>query len=152
MLILQASGGRVFALTQHEGNTGGDVLAGIVTLSITCARAIFDTGASHSFISHSFACEHGIPSHPLDVPLRVDTPGGDLLADRCILSYPVVLDNRGFLANLVVLPMKKFDVVLGMDWFTRHRATIDCERRTVTFIGPGEEVFVYRAYSADPKA
>ncbi|XP_020081831.1 uncharacterized protein LOC109705512 [Ananas comosus] len=111
----QPSGGRVFALTQPKGDTGGDVLAGIVTLNLTRARAIFDTGASHSFISHSFAYEHGLSSRPLVVPLRIETPGGDLVADRCILSYPVILDDRPFLANLVVLPIKKFDVVLGMD-------------------------------------
>nr|CAD1839692.1 unnamed protein product [Ananas comosus var. bracteatus] len=140
----QASGGRVFALTQPEGDTSGDVLTGIVTLCITRARAIFDTGASHSFISHSFACEHGFSSRPLDVSLRIETPEGDLVADRCILSYPVNLDNRSFLANLVVLLMKNFDVVLGMDRLTRHHATIDCERRMVIFSGPGEEVFVYR--------
>nr|CAD1838423.1 unnamed protein product [Ananas comosus var. bracteatus] len=41
--------------------------------------------------------------------------------------------------------MKKFDLVLGMDWFTRHHASIDCERRMVILAEPGGEVFVYRA-------
>nr|CAD1824746.1 unnamed protein product [Ananas comosus var. bracteatus] len=83
--------------------------------------------------------------HPLNTPLRIETPGGDLEADRCIPLYPVILDDRSFLANLVELPIKIFDVVLGMDWLTRHHATIDCERRTVTFNEPDKEVFIYRA-------
>nr|CAD1838617.1 unnamed protein product [Ananas comosus var. bracteatus] len=79
------------------------------------------------------------------VALSLQTPGGDLEADRCIPLYPVILDDRPFLANLVVLPMENFDVVLGMDWLTRHHTIIDYERRTVTFNVPNEEVFVYRA-------
>ena len=28
--------------------------------------------------------------------------------------------------DLVALDMRDFDVVLGMDWLSRHRATLDC--------------------------
>ena len=30
------------------------------------------------------------------------------------------------------MDMSEFDVILGMDWLTRHRVVIDCERRRVT--------------------
>nr|CAD1817209.1 unnamed protein product [Ananas comosus var. bracteatus] len=79
------------------------------------------------------------------MPLRIETPGGDLEADRCTPLYPVILDDRSFLANLVVLSMKNFDVMLRIDWLTRHHTSIDCERRTVAFNVPDEKVFVYRA-------
>lgn len=28
--------------------------------------------------------------------------------------------------NLVVIDMKEFDVILGMDWLTTYETTIDC--------------------------
>jgi hypothetical protein len=37
-----------------------------------------------------------------------------------------------FLANLVVLNSRGIDVILGMDWLTKHRGSIACQERTVT--------------------
>ena len=34
--------------------------------------------------------------------------------------------------DLRVLDMSEFDVILGMDWLTAHRAVIDYDRRRVT--------------------
>jgi len=37
--------------------------------------------------------------------------------------------------------MQGWDVILGMDWLTRHKVTIGCERKLVTFLAPdGERV------------
>lgn len=47
----------------------------------------------------------------------------------------------------MLLLIKKFDMVLGIDWFSKHHATIDIGQRMVTFAVPGEE-FVYRAYKS----
>ena len=33
--------------------------------------------------------------------------------------------------DLVALDMRDFDVVLGMDWLSRHRATLDCYKKEV---------------------
>nr|CAD1831653.1 unnamed protein product [Ananas comosus var. bracteatus] len=132
-------------MSHPEGDTSGDVVAGISSLYDTCARTLFDTRVSHSFILCSFACDHGFASSPLSASLRIQIPGVDLEADRCIMSCPILLGNWAFLVNLVLLPLKEFDVVLGMDWLPKHHISIDCERRLVTFALPGEEKFVYRA-------
>ena len=42
------------------------------------------------------------------------------------------------LINLVALDMRDFDVVLGMDWLSRHRATIDCYKKEVKLNRPGK--------------
>lgn len=117
-------------MSHPEGETSSDIVVGITTL-YTCAITHFDIGASHSVISHSFARDHGFSSSPLALALRIEMPGIDLEAYICIMSFPVVLGNRAFLANLVLIPIKEFDVVLGMDWLTKHHASIDYERSTV---------------------
>ena len=33
--------------------------------------------------------------------------------------------------DLVALDMRDFDVVLGMDWMSRHRATLDCYKKGI---------------------
>jgi hypothetical protein len=35
------------------------------------------------------------------------------------------------LANLIVLESKRIDVILGMDWLSKHNGLIDCAKKTV---------------------
>jgi hypothetical protein len=48
-------------------------------------------------------------------------------------SFPIGIGGRVFLANLVVIAVQWFDVVLRMDWLVKHYARIDCVRKEVTF-------------------
>ena len=44
------------------------------------------------------------------------------------------MECRGLVADLVLL-----DVVLGIDWLTRHLATLDCRKKVVIFRIPNDE-------------
>jgi hypothetical protein len=48
-------------------------------VEFTPVTVLFDSGASHSFITTSFVEKHGILSTPLEIPLVTRTPGSDLL-------------------------------------------------------------------------
>ena len=62
--------------------------------------------------------------------MRVSLPAGDpLLADRVVRDSRVLIEGQEFPADLVALDMRDFDVVLGMDWLSHHRATLDCYKR-----------------------
>ena len=50
----------------------------------------------------------------------------------------VIIEGHEFRANLVLLDIQDFDVILGMDWLSRHHATMDCFRKQVKFCRPGE--------------
>ena len=39
-----------------------------------------------------------------------------------------------FLANLVVLQFEGIDVILGMDWLSKHKGTISCGDRTIALV------------------
>ena len=39
--------------------------------------------------------------------------------------------DRGFSANLRALPFHEFDLILGMDWLSKHRAIVDCDKKTL---------------------
>ena len=51
--------------------------------------------------------------------------------------------NVELFANLIILDMQDFDVILGMDWLSKYSATIDCRRKKVIFDIPGEEKFEF---------
>ncbi|MQL69502.1 hypothetical protein Taro_001792 [Colocasia esculenta] len=71
---------RVFALAREDAEQAEHVTEGTVLLLGVHARVLFDTGATHSFISERFArqlaLESGVESGDLEVPLSVHTPAG----------------------------------------------------------------------------
>ncbi len=62
-----------------------------------------------------------------------------------VLSGPVVLGDRVCPMDLVAIPIREFDLVLGMDWLTRHIAVIDCEKREVRLQEPGHPELIFQA-------
>ncbi|XP_073308262.1 uncharacterized protein [Primulina huaijiensis] len=126
---------RVYAMTEDQAKEApGGVIAGICTLCDYPARVLFDTGASHSFISHAFVASHDIECTPLYDTLSIATPAGKIILSEqvvhnCVLIYE---DNVMFL-NLIVLPMHDFDCIVGMDILTTNRATVDCFHGVVRF-------------------
>ena len=61
-----------------------------------------------------------------------------LFSDRIVGDSRVLIRGQEFPADLVALDMRDFDVVLGMDWFFRHRATLDCYKKEVKLHRPGK--------------
>ena len=44
-----------------------------------------------------------------------------------------MIEGRDLLADLVLLDVMDFDVILGMDWLSQHFTTVDCRRKEVIF-------------------
>ena len=71
--------------------------------------------------------------------MRVSLPTGDpLFSDRVVRDSRVLIRGQEFPADLVALDMRDFDVVLSMDWLSRHRATVDCYKKEVKLHRPGK--------------
>jgi len=61
-----------------------------------------------------------------------------------VKNCPIVKHNRVFHANLVLLKIRGYDVILGMDWLVRHKATVDCKQKLLTFVTPEGERLLYK--------
>jgi len=44
----------------------------------------------------------------------------------------------------VLLEIRWYDVILGMDWLAKHKETIDCERKLPTLVTLEGEKLVYK--------
>ena len=53
----------------------------------------------------------------------------------------MLIEDRELLADLVLLDVMDFDVILGMDWLSQHFATVDCQRKEVIFRISNDEEF-----------
>jgi hypothetical protein len=59
------------------------------------------------------------------------SPGGDMHARQVCPKVSILIRGVEFLANLIVLESKGIDVILGMDWLSKHNGLIDCAQKTV---------------------
>ena len=126
-------------LTRHQE-------ADVAPEVMTCAIQVFDRdayvliapSATQSFISAKFIAQVN-EIQPIDCSMVVSLPTGDsLIANRVYMCCRVIIEGHEFMANLVLLDIQDFDVILGMDWLSRHHATMDCFRKEVKFCRPGE--------------
>jgi hypothetical protein len=91
----------------------------------TSVAVMFDSGASYSFISTAYVEKYNLPLALLKCQMIVSSPGGDMLARQLC---PKVVD---FVTNLIVLELKGIDVILGMDWLSKHKVLIDCAKKSI---------------------
>ena len=137
--------GRVFAVTQQQAQGSHETVVGMILVHSIEACVLFDSGATHSFISPMFAVRLGLGRKPLCVPLEIATPMGD----KVIVEYKYDISDmsicgRPLSAELIELPVLEFDIILGMDWLTDHRALIDCALKRVKFKPDGQEKFIFQ--------
>ncbi|KAJ0017611.1 hypothetical protein Pint_10284 [Pistacia integerrima] len=128
---------RVFAMTQQEAQATPEVVTGMLFIFSHEARVLIDPGSTHSFISYAFAEYSDRVLEPLEYKLVVATLVGEtLLAEYGFNGCGVMVDGYVLEADLILLNIHDFDVILGMDWLAIHRATVDCFRKEITFRKP----------------
>ena len=126
-------------MTHQDADAAQDVVTGIISILDHDAYTLVDPIATHSFASKPFLDHFQIETQPLGGHMRVSLPAGDpLFSDRVVRDSRVLIGGQEFPADLVTLDMRDFDVVLGMDWLSRHRATLYCYKKEVKFHRPGK--------------
>ena len=69
--------GRAYAVVPRDHGASGAVSEGMFLVNTLPAKILFDSGASHSFISHAFMGRLQLMPDILPYPLAVATPLGD---------------------------------------------------------------------------
>jgi predicted aspartyl protease len=80
------------------------------------AHGLFDSGASYSFVSEDFVSRAGLSVQRLGHLILVSSPNGSISSCSVCQECSVILADEAFSANLVVISLGAFDVILGMDW------------------------------------
>ena len=101
------------------------VIGKFLVKSIT-AFLLFDTGASHSYISRGFVDKYNLPTKVLRTPMLVSSPGAEYMARRWCDRLPLRIGNYVFPSDLIVLESQGLDVILGMDWLSKCEGNIEC--------------------------
>jgi hypothetical protein len=99
----------------EEAQEAPDVVIGMFLINDTSTVVLFDSGASHSFISVAYVEKHNLPLALLRCQMIVSFPGGDMPAMQLCLKVNLKIRGIDFVANLIVLESKGIDVILRMD-------------------------------------
>jgi hypothetical protein len=131
----------------EEAQEAPDVVIGIFFVNDTSAVALFDSGASHSFISATYVEKHNLPIALLRCQMIVGSSGEDMPARQLCSKVNLKIRGVDFVAILIVLESKGIDVILGMDWLSKHKVLIDRAKNYVKLTTPdGKEL----EFVADP--
>ncbi|XP_020970243.1 uncharacterized protein LOC110268437 [Arachis ipaensis] len=125
---------RVFAMTADDAMKSDSLIQGQCYVKSRLLTVLYDSGASHSFISETVAHELGLDFTMLDYNLIVCTPTSqNALTSQVCQQEPFVIEARTFIHDLVCLPLCGLDIILGLDWLSKHHVFLDCFKRIATF-------------------
>nr|GEZ05785.1 hypothetical protein [Tanacetum cinerariifolium] len=140
-----ATKGKVFSLTRDQAANSSVTVLGTLLMNDCDVFVLFDTGATHSVISITFAKYINIPLTLLNFTLSISTPiKGLAVINHEYQDCPLRFDDKIRSVNLFPLDMHDFDITLGMDWLTKHRATIFCHTKSVIFGDLDKPEFIYQ--------
>ena len=124
---------RAYAMKARGDQDAPEVIAYIyIYIFYIEMYALIDPRSTHSYV----CIEHVFDKIPiveqLAYDMHVTNPLGHSISVNSVYrNCPIVIQAREFLADLIPLPFQEFDLILGMDWLSRHRAIVDYGQKTV---------------------
>jgi hypothetical protein len=120
---------------------GANIALGIFYINAIPATILFDSGATHSFMSARYANTNELPLKNMKTPMIVITPKGHVEASYMTHRLTLTIMGREFWATAIILEVSSIDLILGMSWLRKTKAIIQCGRGTLELTSPKGERF-----------
>ncbi|XP_073289462.1 uncharacterized protein [Primulina huaijiensis] len=138
--------GRAYVMHAEEAEPETTLITGRIRLEAVATNVLLDSGAAHSFISESFVNRLRVTLEQLHLGFIVIVPSREeMLLSNVVRGVDFSMQGYSIRADLIVLPMPEFDIILGMNWFAANGASIDFRRRTVSINPDDGESFLFEA-------
>ena len=99
----------------EETQKAPTIVMGTLLVNSVPASVLFDSGASHSFVSRQFVQLHELRLDSLPTPLEVQSPGSRCQTKMVSHNNQITIAGLVFPTSLIVLGSSNIDVILGMD-------------------------------------
>ncbi|KAJ8758614.1 hypothetical protein K2173_000335 [Erythroxylum novogranatense] len=147
---MPTASGQAYALKAREDQDAPDVIAGMVSLFDFELYALIDPGSSHSYICAGEMFDKKIRGptllliDQLEYDMHVTSPlGSSVLVNQVVRNCPVMIQGSEYAADLIRLSFHEFDLIMGMDWLSKHQAVIDCKAKIVFLRRPDQSEIVF---------
>ncbi|XP_057965412.1 uncharacterized protein LOC131155974 [Malania oleifera] len=125
--IVQA---QVYSLTPGDTKNMGNVVIGTISFMSHNAIVLFNSRATHLFVSWRFSRVCGVETQLLGIDLGVAVPMRSVIVCTKVVKYhSIKIQGRKLSASLIILEMQGFDIILGMDWLASSYASIECRKK-----------------------
>ena len=133
---------KAYAMKAVEDKNAPDVIVGNFHIFKTIVQALIDPGSTHSYVCTSILRLGGLSKSETEYDILVTNPlGHSVIMNRVYKDCPMKIREYEFLGDLIELSFREFDVILGMDWLSRHQVVVDFKMKRMTLRTPsGEEV------------
>ena len=122
---------QAYTMKAREDQDASEVITGIFSLYDIEMHALIDPGSTHSYVCMEHVFDKVPTMEKLAYDMHVTSPlGHNVSVNNVYRNCPIVI-AREFLADLITLPFREFELILGMDWFTKHQAIVDCGQKAV---------------------
>jgi hypothetical protein len=132
---------RVNQVSANATPDGADIALGMFYINAIPATILFHSCATHSFMSARYAHTNEIPLQNMKTPMIVITPKGPVEANHMIHRLILTIMGREFWATAIILEASSIDLILGMSWLRKAKASILCGRGTIELTSPRGERF-----------
>ena len=106
----------------------------------TIVHALIDPGLTHLYNCIDIPSVKNLPRSGTEYDILVTNPlGHSVIVNRVYRDCPIQIREYEFPGDLIKLSFKEFDVILGMDWLSRHQLMVDCRMKRVTLRTPNED-------------
>ncbi|GAA0174564.1 hypothetical protein LIER_27932 [Lithospermum erythrorhizon] len=123
-----AGRGQINAVTQQEMRDSPRVVTCTLLLCDSEARMLFDSGATHSFISQSFANVLPLCRESLLIPLIIMRPVWRSVEVRYVYrDCPLSVNNQLLVVDLLPFALVDFDLILGCVGFLGYVGDLERE-------------------------
>jgi hypothetical protein len=112
---VQVRQGRLNFTTMADIPEGAPVMTGIFTVLNYPDIILFDSGASHSFISAKFSAKCRLPFHHTNGGITISTLGGRVATYQVNRHVPIKFGSLIIKTTLLILGLDSVDIILGTD-------------------------------------
>nr|GEU65286.1 putative reverse transcriptase domain-containing protein [Tanacetum cinerariifolium] len=124
--------GRAFMLGAEEACQDLNIVTGTFTLNSHFSTTLFDSSVDYSFISATFIPLLGIEPSELGFRYEIEIASEQLVEiDKDIKGCKLEIKGHVFDIDLIPFGHGSFDVIIGMYWFSNHKAEIICHEKVV---------------------
>ncbi|WVZ64658.1 hypothetical protein U9M48_014152 [Paspalum notatum var. saurae] len=123
--------GRVHYTHVGQIPEGELVLASTFLVNKHPTVVLFDSGATHTFISRTYATKHSYHIDNIKAKYHITAPGSPIDTNQIVRHLRLCIGTEEFYVDPVVLPNQGIDIILGMDWIKEHSILLDITGRIV---------------------
>ena len=90
-------------------------------------------------------------SRELEYDMHVTSPlRHSVNVNQVYKNCPIMIHDRKFSTDLLALLFRECDLILGMDWLSKHRAIVDCDKKSMVLKCPDQSTVTVQGIKLSP--